>query len=134
MSFALDPRLDGDTVPVGDLTLCRVLLMREARLDWLILVPRRAGLVEISDLDAPARALLMEEMMAASAVLARCNPGAKINIGALGNIVRQLHIHVLARREGDHAWPGPIWGAERDPGEQETLVRRAGLLSAEFGL
>ncbi len=110
-SFTLDPRLAADTFAIGDLALCRALLMNDARYPWLILVPRRAGLGEIVDLDADAQALLMREIARASGVV-RAAPGVeKVNVGALGNIVRQLHVHVLGRHAGDAAWPGPVWGA-----------------------
>lgn len=111
MSFVLDPKLEADTFLLGDLALSRVLLMNDARYEWMILVPRRPGLVEIVDLDAAERAALIEET-ALLAEFFRTRQGAeKINIGALGNIVRQLHVHVVARRTGDAAWPGPVWGA-----------------------
>ena len=108
--FDLDPRLAGDTVVVGELPLCRVLLMRDARYAWLVLVPRRAGLVEIADLSADERATLWREVDVAADALRATAPCDKLNIGALGNIVRQLHVHVVARVEGDAAWPGPVWG------------------------
>ena len=110
MTFALDPRLAADTHEIGDLALSRVLLMNDARYPWLILVPRRADLVEIADLDSVDRAALIEEIALVSAAL-RALPGVeKINVGALGNIVRQLHVHIVGRRLGDPAWPGPVWG------------------------
>jgi diadenosine tetraphosphate (Ap4A) HIT family hydrolase len=110
MSLALDERLKRDTFVVGDMTLTRVLLMNDARWPWLILVPRREGLVELIDLDAADQSQLIEEAARASRFL-KAHAGAdKINIGALGNIVRQLHLHVVARRVGDPAWPGPVWG------------------------
>ena len=111
MSFVLDTRLAADTFPIGDLALSRLLLMDDARFCWLILVPRQADSSELVDLDARERAVLMEEIAGVSEVL-RAMPGVdKINVGALGNIVRQLHVHVVARRIGDAAWPGPVWGA-----------------------
>ncbi len=110
MSFALDPRLAADTYLIGDLALSRVLLMNDARYDWLILVPRRADLVELTDLTRGERAELMDEIALASEALRRPDV-TKINVGALGNIVRQLHVHIVARREADPAWPGPVWGA-----------------------
>jgi len=110
MTFALDPKLAEDTFALGELVLSRVLLMNDARYDWLILTPRRPRLEELFDLDARGRALLMEEIAMVSEAL-RARPGVeKINVGALGNMVRQLHVHVVARREGDAAWPGPVWG------------------------
>ena len=111
MTFALDPRLAADTDEIGDLALCRVLLMNDARYPWLILVPRRANLTEIIDLDRADRAVLIEEIARASEAV-RALPGVeKINVGALGNIVRQLHVHVVGRAVGDTDWPGPVWGA-----------------------
>lgn len=110
MNFALDPRLEADTLFVTDLTLSRLLLMNDARYPWLILVPRRAGSIEIVDLAREEQLTLMGEIARASELLL-AEPGCdKINVGALGNIVRQLHVHVLARRVGDPAWPGPVWG------------------------
>ena len=111
MSFALDPGLVADTALIGDLPLSRALLMNDARFPWVILVPRRAGLVEIGDLDAAERAALMEEMTRVAGVLGSWPEVEKINFGALGNIVAQLHAHVIGRRRGDAAWPGPAWGA-----------------------
>lgn len=110
-SFELDPRLAGDTVVVGDLPLCRVLLMRDRRFAWLVLVPRQARRVEVADLSEDDRATLWREVDLAGAALHQVASCDKLNIGALGNIVRQLHVHVVARVEGDAAWPGPVWGA-----------------------
>jgi diadenosine tetraphosphate (Ap4A) HIT family hydrolase len=110
MSFALDDRLARDTFVVGDMALTRVLLMNDARWPWLIVVPCRQGLVELTDLDPEGRAVLIEEAAHAARFL-KAHAGAhKINIGALGNIVRQLHLHVVARTIGDPGWPGPVWG------------------------
>jgi diadenosine tetraphosphate (Ap4A) HIT family hydrolase len=111
MTFALDPRLAADTLNIGDFSLSRLLLMNDARFPWLILVPRRAGFAEIVDLNGGERALLMEEIALASEALRTLPQVDKINVGALGNIVRQLHVHVVARKIGDAAWPGPVWGA-----------------------
>jgi len=108
--FVLDPRLAADTHLVTSLPLCDVLLMNDARYPWLILVPRHAGLVEITDLDTDAQATLWQEVNRASAALRALVPCDKLNLGALGNIVRQLHVHLVARCEGDAAWPGTIWG------------------------
>ena len=108
--FELDPRLAADTVFVADWKLCRVLLMDDARFPWLILVPRRAGLVELDDLGEDGRARLMHEIRRAMQTLRGAASCDKLNVGALGNIVRQLHVHVVARREGDAAWPAPVWG------------------------
>jgi len=109
--FELDPRLQTDTQHVAALPLCDVLLMKDARFPWLILVPRMAGCTEILDLPELARERLWQEINHAAAVLRELVPCDKLNIGALGNIVRQLHVHVVARRQGDEAWPGPVWGS-----------------------
>jgi diadenosine tetraphosphate (Ap4A) HIT family hydrolase len=109
-SFVLDPRLDADTIPLGRLALSRVLLMNDARFPWLILVPERADLAEVIDLPDDERMLLMREISAASEALKAVFQPDKLNIGALGNRVRQLHVHVLARFASDVAWPGPVWG------------------------
>lgn len=110
MTFALDPRLAGDSLPLGDLALCRVLVMADATYPWLVLVPRRPGLAEIIDLEAGDRARLMEEIALASTALRAVTGAEKLNVAALGNMVRQLHVHVIARFAADAAWPGPVWG------------------------
>jgi diadenosine tetraphosphate (Ap4A) HIT family hydrolase len=110
VGFALDPRLAADTCAVTSLPLCDVLLMNDARYPWLILVPRRTGLVEIADLHHDEQAALWQEVNHAAAALRAAVPCDKLNLGALGNIVRQLHVHVVARVEGDTAWPRPVWG------------------------
>lgn len=110
MTFALDPRLAADTIEIGDLALSRVLLVNDARYPWLVLAPRRENLSELIDLDSADRAVLMEEIAAVSKALIGLPGVHKINVGALGNIVRQLHIHIVARSLGDAAWPGPVWG------------------------
>jgi diadenosine tetraphosphate (Ap4A) HIT family hydrolase len=122
VSLALDPRLAADTVPVAELALCSVRLMDDARFGWLVLVPRQAALVEVTDLPADARALMWQEVELAGEALRAVFPCDKLNIGALGNIVRQLHVHVVARREGDAAWPGPVWG--RGPAAPYTAAER----------
>ncbi|MFN3687071.1 HIT domain-containing protein [Salinarimonas sp.] len=108
--FALDPRLAGDTLPVGDLPLCSVLLMNDSRFPWLILVPRREGAREIVDLSLAEAHALAGEIRVASRVLQAVAAPDKINVGALGNVVPQLHVHVIARFLSDPAWPGPVWG------------------------
>jgi diadenosine tetraphosphate (Ap4A) HIT family hydrolase len=115
------------------MTLTRVLLVNDARWPWLILAPRRDGVVELTDLDAADRTQLIEEVASAAGFL-KAHAGAhKINIGTLGNVVRQFHLHVVARTVGDPGWPGPVWGfgaaVPRDKVETRTLVEaaRAGL-------
>ena len=109
-TFALDPRLAADTLAIGDLELCRVVLMNDARYPWLILVPRRPDLREIVDLGVGERAVLIEEIAEASRVLGELTGAEKLNIGAIGNLVSQLHVHVVARFAVDAAWPAPVWG------------------------
>ena len=108
--FQLDARLAADTLFVAEWTLCRVLLMDDAQFPWLVLVPRREGLAELDELAERDRTQSMREVTRAMKVLRRVVECDKLNVGALGNIVRQLHVHVVARREGDAAWPGPVWG------------------------
>jgi diadenosine tetraphosphate (Ap4A) HIT family hydrolase len=108
--FQLDSRLAADTIPLGRLALSRVLLMDDARYPWLILVPERPELAEIIELPEPDRIVLMREIAAVSEVLKALYAPDKLNVGALGNKVRQLHVHVLARFASDAAWPGPVWG------------------------
>jgi diadenosine tetraphosphate (Ap4A) HIT family hydrolase len=125
--FELDPRLAHDTAFIADWPLCRVLLMDDARFLWLVLVPRRVELVELDDLDETDNTRLMHEIRRAMETLRGVVECDKINVGALGNIVRQLHVHVVARREGDAAWPGPVWG--HAPAQRYTQEARDGLIA-----
>jgi diadenosine tetraphosphate (Ap4A) HIT family hydrolase len=109
--WALDPLLERDTAAIGDMPLCRVLLINDANYPWLLLVPRRHHTVEIVDLDFIEQAQLMEEIAKASRSLKAITGCDKINVAALGNVVPQLHVHVIARSRGDAAWPKPVWGA-----------------------
>lgn len=109
--FELHTQLDKDTVPIGDLELCRVLLMNDANYPWLILVPRREEIVEIFQLTAVDQQRLMTEISTVASALAAHYRADKINIGALGNVVPQLHVHIIARYQDDPAWPRPVWGA-----------------------
>jgi len=119
--FVLDPRLQEDSVEIGDLELCNVRLMDDARYPWLILVPRVANIVEIHELADGAQAQLWREVTDTGRVLTRLYDADKLNVAALGNIVPQLHVHVIARVGGDPAWPGPVWGQ----GAAEHYGRRA---------
>lgn len=111
--FRLDPRLQDDTLPVIDFDLCTVRLMNDSRFPWLILVPACAGLEELDQLDDAQMRRLTGELRRCSRALHAEAAIDKLNVGALGNIVRQLHVHVVGRRIGDAAWPGPVWGAGR---------------------
>ncbi len=108
--FSIDSRLEADTLPVGKLPLSSVLLMNDARFPWLILVPERHGIAEIIDLAAADHTQLWREITAANHALKALFSPDKLNTGALGNRVRQLHIHIIARFQSDAAWPGPVWG------------------------
>ncbi|HSI41975.1 MAG TPA: HIT domain-containing protein [Xanthobacteraceae bacterium] len=124
----IDPRLEADTLHVGDLDLCAVRLMDDARFPWLVLVPRRAGLVELIDLAPEDGIALAGEVADVSRVLRSITSCDKLNVAALGNVVSQLHIHVIGRFIGDAAWPRPVWGegrAERyDPAVADALAAR----------
>ena len=107
--WLLHPQLGKDTVMACDLALSRVLAMNDAEFPWLILVPRRTGVSDIIDL-GDEQAILMEELSLISHVLKDETKCDKLNVAAIGNVVPQLHIHVVARRNGDPLWPKPIWG------------------------
>jgi diadenosine tetraphosphate (Ap4A) HIT family hydrolase len=109
-SWQLDPKLVADTIAVGDLALTRVLLANDANYPWLILVPRMAGVTEITDLDPNEQVQLLGEIDAAARALKAVTEYEKLNIAALGNMVAQLHVHVIGRRHADAAWPKPVWG------------------------
>lgn len=127
--FQLHPRLAQDTVEVARWELTLVLMMRERLWPWLVLVPRRAALREIHDLSAADRGLLIEETARASQALQRGFDADKINVGAIGNMVPQLHVHVIARHRGDPAWPRPVWGATPpDPMDDDALAARLALI------
>ncbi|WP_439572678.1 HIT domain-containing protein [Phreatobacter sp.] len=127
-AFHLDPRLEADTFPVTDLPLCTVRLMNDATYPWLVLVPRRTGAVELIDLSRAERNQAMDEIALASDLLQRLTACEKLNVAALGNMVRQLHIHVIGRFAADPAWPGPVWG--KVPARPYGEAARTGLTAA----
>jgi diadenosine tetraphosphate (Ap4A) HIT family hydrolase len=132
-NFVLDPRLAAESIVIGDLALCNVRIFNDAQFPWLVLVPRRAGAVEIIDLKRADRVLLMEEIARASEVLKGLTRCHKLNVGALGNVVRQLHIHIIARFERDAAGTNPVWGrvhAPYEPGAREAFAKK---LRSAFG-
>lgn len=116
-NFFLHPQLAGDTLPVGDLHLCRVLLMNNQIFPWLILVPRKPDLREIFDLSPEDYTACMEEIRHVSHFFSTYAKADKMNIAALGNTVPQLHIHIIARFKNDAAWPNPVWscGIKTEP-------------------
>ena len=136
--FELHPQLGTDCATVGELALCRVLLMDDANYPWLILVPRRAGLRELYELQPPDLAQFWHESALVGRTMMREFDGQKLNVAALGNVVPQLHVHHIVRRAGDAAWPRPVWGvvAARAYGEPERglLVERLRGALAAAGL
>jgi diadenosine tetraphosphate (Ap4A) HIT family hydrolase len=126
MPWTLHPQLEGDTSPVGDLPLSRLLLANDANYPWLLLVPRCAGVSEIIDLADAEQVALAAEIARVCRALKAVAPCDKLNVAALGNVVAQLHVHVIARRRDDPAWPRPVWGAaparQYDPAARERLV------------
>jgi diadenosine tetraphosphate (Ap4A) HIT family hydrolase len=109
-AWSLHPQLSQDTIDIGDLPLSKVLVIKDANYPWLMLVPRRPEKVEIIDLDEVEQAQLMTEVSRAAKALKEITKCDKLNIAALGNVVPQLHVHVIARRTSDPAWPRPVWG------------------------
>jgi diadenosine tetraphosphate (Ap4A) HIT family hydrolase len=110
-SWALHPQLARDTIPLGDLALSRVLIIKDANYPWLLLVPRRPDIVEIIELSQVEQAQLMVEIDLVARALKEVTECDKLNVAALGNAVPQLHVHIIARRKTDKAWPKPVWGA-----------------------
>ncbi len=110
MTFPIDERLVADTHVIGELPLSQLLLMDDARFPWLILVPRIAGARELIDLDEADRRTLLDEITQIGRVLEILLRPDKLNIAALGNVVPQLHVHLIARYTTDVAWPKPVWG------------------------
>jgi len=133
--FALHPRLRADTFAIGDMALSRALLMNDARFPWIILVPRLPDLRELSDLPEDMRATMFDEIARASRALVSLDGVEKTNVGALGNIVRQLHVHVVGRSSGDPAWPGPVWGfGAALPYDAERAEERAAALGSALNI
>lgn len=110
LEFELDSRLVTDTIALGDFPLSRLLLMNDSQYPWLILVPRRAGVTELYHLSAQDQQQLLREISELSETLADLFMARKMNVAMLGNMVAQLHVHVIVRQENDPAWPGPVWG------------------------
>lgn len=128
--WSLHPRLAADTHRLASWDLCEVLLMDDARYPWLVLVPRIADAIEVIDLPPLRQRQLWDEVARAARALRVAASPDKLNIGALGNLVPQLHVHVIARSTTDAAWPAPVWGhglpVARTPDQRKAL---AGLLA-----
>jgi diadenosine tetraphosphate (Ap4A) HIT family hydrolase len=137
--FALDPAFEAASAPLGAFPLSEVRLQLDARFPWLILIPRIEGAREIEDLTPADRARLMEEIILAGHAVraigeALGRPVAKLNVGALGNIVPQLHVHVVGRRPDDAAWPGPVWGVAGAMGYGEARLAAARAAAEVLGV
>jgi len=131
--FTLHERLLEDTRDIIPLAVSRVLLMNDSSFPWLILVPERAGVREMYDLGQEDRAIFIEEISLASEIIQQLFAPDKINIGALGNLVPQLHMHVVGRFRNDRAWPGPVWGSgPSTPYEKKELDTVCGRIQKAF--
>lgn len=108
--FVLDARLAQDTLTIGDFPLCRLLLMNDANYPWFILVPRREEVSELFQLDVGDQQMLWREATALAEIVKDTFGADKMNVATLGNVVSQLHVHVIARRKDDASWPSPVWG------------------------
>lgn len=136
MNFNLHPQLAEDTVTVGDLPLCRVLLMNNAHFPWLILVPRIEGLRELFDLNNADYLTAMQETHATAKAFAALTQADKVNVAALGNMVPQLHIHIIARFTTDAAWPSPVWNANlpSQPYPADMLASTIAAIKSHIGV
>jgi diadenosine tetraphosphate (Ap4A) HIT family hydrolase len=127
--YELHPQLAADTHPVAAFALCDLRLMDDANYPWLILVPRLPDVRDLVDLDQAQRHALSDEVDRAGRALRDAFQPFKLNVAALGNLVPQLHVHVIARYEHDPAWPSPVWGrVAARPYTPELLVERIDLL------
>jgi diadenosine tetraphosphate (Ap4A) HIT family hydrolase len=127
-SFILDKKLADDTLLISDLKLCRLLLMNNKNYPWLILVPRKNNLKELIDLHFTEQVLLLEEINLVSKILQKIFNPDKLNIATLGNVVQQLHMHVIARFKNDISFPRPVWvsteSVSYSAGEAENLIKQ----------
>tara|TARA_R110002094_G_scaffold135086_2_gene127025 strand:+ start:340 stop:747 length:408 start_codon:yes stop_codon:yes gene_type:complete len=125
--FQLHPQLSKDTYPLRAMPLCRLLLMNDARYPWIILVPEKPDLVEITDLGEEDYLSLMKEVRRATKVMKQLFQVDKMNVAMLGNMVPQLHVHIIGRYKDDPAWPGPVWGVgdavPYEPGDADAHIR-----------
>ena len=126
--FVLDPAFVATSIELVDLPLCQARLQLDARYPWIVLIPRRPHLREIEQLSSVHRLALMDEIVMAGAAVRAIGAALelrvdKLNVGALGNVTPQLHVHVIGRRTGDPAWPGPVWGhSPAEPFASDTLA------------
>ncbi|MFC4259662.1 HIT domain-containing protein [Marinobacter lacisalsi] len=122
--FCLHPRLEADTISLGRTSLCDIRLMNDRTWPWVMLVPRRPDIREIYQLSVAEQQQLLAESSLLGEGMMRAFSGDKLNVAALGNMVPQLHLHHIVRREGDAGWPGPVWGLQPpEPYTNEELVK-----------
>ncbi len=134
-TFSLHSQLAADTFPVGDLSLSAALLMNDARFPWIILVPRRPDVRDLIDLSEADAGAMSGEIRQVSRAMKDLFKPFKMNVAALGNMVPQLHIHIIARFQEDAAWPRPVWGVgERQPYGAALRDERIGMLRAALGI
>ncbi len=134
MTFTLHPQLEKDTFPIGDLPLCRVLLMNNRHFPWIILVPKRENLRELFDLSPVDYETAMAEVRQVAEQFANHSKAHKMNIAALGNVVPQLHLHIIARFETDAAWPKPVWGSVAAPYDEKDVQGTVAAMQKILGL
>ena len=138
--FALDPAFPATSQALGDLTLCQARLQADARFPWIVLIPRVADARELEDLSRDERDLLMDEVLRAGAAVRAVGEAlgravSKLNVGQLGNVTAQLHVHVVGRRGDDAAWPGPVWGfGTAEPYSAAELATAMAMAQAALGL
>ncbi|MEO5821164.1 MAG: HIT family protein [Vicinamibacteraceae bacterium] len=121
--FVLDTKLHADTIEITRLPLCLVRLMNDRRFPWVVMIPAKPALSEITDLDAAGRGQLIEEIAFVSTAVREAFQPTKMNVGALGNVVAQLHVHVVGRFASDDAWPGPVWGTTPERYRPDEIER-----------
>lgn len=131
MGFSVAPAFEAGSVAAAEWPLCHVRLQDDARFPWLVLIPRVEGAVELEDLSVEQRATLMEETVRAGALVRRLGAVEKLNVGAIGNVTAQLHVHVVGRRRDDGLWPDPVWS--RGPVVPYTDDERARRLAIVAG-
>lgn len=132
MGFMVEPRLALDSFVIQDLTICQVRLCNNKLFPWLILVPKIDGAREFVDLEEAAQQDIICDINKSAAALKACCDFDKLNIGMLGNVVPQLHIHIVGRRKDDVAWPGPVWGGSRVPYEAGAATLLIQKIQATF--
>jgi diadenosine tetraphosphate (Ap4A) HIT family hydrolase len=128
----LHPQLAKDSVAICHFALSELRLINDTRFTWLILVPQREQIVEWFELSAADQLLLHQETMRTASVLKAQSGCTKINIAAIGNVVRQLHVHLIARNENDACWPRPVWGSVMEPMRESELAQRIATIKQWF--